>query len=393
MMVPVSETGVIEAVQGALAQKIPLVVRGGGTRSGLGRPVQAGQTLSLERLTGITLHEPAEMVVSALAGTSLRVVEETLAAKGQMLPFEPMDHRAIYGTTGEPTIGAIAAANVSGPRRVMVGACRDHLIGVRFVNGRGEIIKSGGRVMKNVTGLDLVKLQAGAHGTLGVLTEVTFKVLPLPDASATMVFDELSDSDAIAALSAALGSPFEVSGAAHWPAGIGGARAQTLLRLENFSASIDYRFNALAERLTRFGTPRRVDGVQSEALWRDSRDCLLLAVPRETALWRISLKPSDAPGFVARIRGKLRDAQVFYDWGGGLVWLATSPEADAGADLIRAELMRKGHATLVRAPDAIRATVPVFEPEAGPVAALSRRIKASFDPAGLINPGRMAVEV
>ena len=174
MMMPTTEAGVIEAVQGALAKKIPLLVKGGGTRVGLGRPVQAGETLSLEKLSGVTLHEPAEMVVSALAGTPLRVVEETLAAKGQMLPFEPMDHRAIYGSTGEPTIGAVAAANISGPRRVMVGACRDHLIGVRFVNGKGEIIKSGGRVMKNVTGLDLVKLQAGAHGTLGVLTEVTF---------------------------------------------------------------------------------------------------------------------------------------------------------------------------------------------------------------------------
>lgn len=393
MLTPGTEEAVAEAVRGAIAKKLPLVVKGGGTRAGLGRPVQAGETLSLEKLSGVTLHEPAEMVISALAGTPLHVVEETLASKGQMLPFEPMDHRAIFGTTGEPTIGAIVAANISGPRRVVVGACRDHLIGVRFVNGAGEIIKSGGRVMKNVTGLDLVKLQAGAHGTLGVLTEVTFKVLPRPEATATMAFDGLSDADAVAAMSAALGSPFEISGAAHLPAGIGDEKAQTLLRFENFSASIDYRFKALAEALTRFGAPRRIDGAASEKLWSEIRDCTLLATPRDAALWRLSVKPSDAPDVAAIIRGGLADTKYFFDWGGGLIWVATQPAKDAGASVIRAAVKGKGHATLVRAPDSIRIAVPVFEPEAAPVAALSRRIKASFDPAGLINPGRMVAEV
>jgi glycolate oxidase FAD binding subunit len=392
MLTPKSEEAVAEAVRGAIAKKLPLVLKGGGTRSGLGRPVQAGETLSLEKLSGVTLHEPAEMVISALAGTPLSMVEATLAAKGQMLPFEPMDHRTIFGTRGEPTIGAVVAANVSGPRRVVVGACRDHLIGVRFVNGAGEIIKSGGRVMKNVTGLDLVKLQAGAHGTLGVLTEVTFKVLPRPEASATMVFDGLEHTEAVGAMSAALGSPFEVSAAAHLPEGIAGETAQTLLRFENFTASIDYRFKALAQALKRFGNPRRIDGQASEKIWIDIRDCALLATPHEAALWRLSVKPSDAPGVADYIRKGLTDAKLFYDWGGGLIWLATASVKDAGATVIRAAVKGKGHATLVRASDSIRASVPVFEPEAAAVAALSRRIKSSFDPAGLINPGRMVAE-
>ncbi|MBN8533036.1 MAG: glycolate oxidase subunit GlcE [Rhizobiales bacterium] len=392
MLTPKTEEAVAEAVRGAIAKKLPLAIQGGGTRKGLGRPVQAGDMLSLEKLAGVTLHEPAEMVISALAGTPLSVVEKTLASKGQMLPFEPMDHRAIFGTSGEPTIGAVVAANVSGPRRVVVGACRDHLIGVRFVNGAGEIIKSGGRVMKNVTGLDLVKLQAGAHGTLGVLTEVTFKVLPRPEASASMVFDGLPDGEAVAAMSAALGSPFEVSGAAHLPAGVAGESAQTLLRFENFTASIDYRFKALAAMLKRFGNPRRIDGSASEKLWVDIRDCQLLATPRETALWRLSVKPSDAPRVADIIRNGLTDAKLFYDWGGGLIWLATASVKDAGATVIRAAVKGKGHATLVRASDSIRISVPVFEPESAPVAMLSRRIKSSFDPAGLINPGRMIAE-
>ncbi len=273
---PRNEDELAEIVREAEAQSAMLHVQGGGTRAGLGRPVNNGVVISTAGLSGVTLYEPAEMVISALAGTPLRVVEETLAEKGQMLPFEPMDHRAIYGTSGEPTIGGVVAANVSGPRRVVVGACRDHLIGVRFVNGRGEIIRSGGRVMKNVTGLDLVKLQAGAHGTLGILTEVTFKVLPRPETTATMLFKGLSESDAVAAMSAALGSPFEVSAAAHLPAGIGADASRTLLRFENFAASIDYRFPALAEKLKRFGTPKRIENAQSETLWASIRDCTCL---------------------------------------------------------------------------------------------------------------------
>lgn len=390
---PQSEDELVSLVAEANRNSASIAVQGGNTRAGLGRPRQNAVVVSTAGLQGVTLHEPAEMVISALAGTPLRVVEETLAAKGQMLPFEPMDHRALYGTSGEPTIGAVAAANVSGPRRVMVGACRDHLIGVRFVNGNAEVIKSGGRVMKNVTGLDLVKLQAGAHGTLGVLTEVTFKVLPRPETTATMVLDGLDDARAIAALSSALGSPFEVSAAAHLPAGIGGEKAQSLLRFENFAASIDYRFAALAELLKAYGPARRLDEAASLPLWAGIRDCGPFVEPRDAAIWRLSVKPSDAPGIVAKIRAGIPSLRHLFDWGGGLIWLSVPQGDDAGASVIRKALAGKGHATLVRASDAIRASVPVFEPEAAPIAALSKRIKASFDPGRIINPGRMAADV
>jgi glycolate oxidase FAD binding subunit len=389
MLTPTTEEAAAEAVRGAIARQVPLVIRGAGTRSGLGRPVQAGDTLSLAHLSGVTLHEPAEMVISARAGTPLRMVEETLAAKGQMLPFEPMDHRLIYGSSGEPTIGGVVAANVSGPRRVAVGAARDHLIGVRFVNGLGEIIKSGGRVMKNVTGLDLVKLQAGAHGTLGVLTEVTFKVIPRPEASLSLVFEGLADARAITVMAAGLGSPFEISGAAHLPAGLAGPVAQTVLRLENFVASLAYRVEALTQRLAEFGRPRVLEQADSETLWVQIRDVALLAEPRDTALWRLSIKTSEAPHLVQQLQAAHPAARVFYDWGGGLVWLALPAERDAGSTEIREAIAGKGHATLVRAPDAVRTSIAVFEPEAAPVAALTRRIKASFDPLRLINPGRM----
>ncbi|POR45659.1 FAD-binding protein [Bosea psychrotolerans] len=428
---PTTEAQACFVVKSVVASGIPLAIRGGGTRSGLGRPSQAASTLSSAGLTGITLYEPAEMVIGARAGTPLSLVQETLAERGQMLPFEPMDHRLLLGTEGEPTIGAVAAGNISGPRRINAGAARDSLIGIRLINGRGEAIKSGGRVMKNVTGLDLVKLVAGSFGTLGFLTEVVFRVLPKPERVVTLVWRGLPDEAAVALLSTALGSPFEPFAAAHLPAGIGArafssevdtgspatnakrlreenaskqgagaversnwigngsSEARTLLRLENFSASIDYRSAELAALLTAHGAPEMLEGADSEALWQDVRDAGFFAGTQE-AVWRLSLAPTNGPRATAAIANVLPQARWFYDWGGGLVWLAVPDADDAGAAAIRAAIRPLGgHATLVRAPDAIRASVPVFEPLAEPLLRVTAGIKTSFDPAGIFEPGRM----
>ena len=386
---PTTEAGVIAAVQAARAAGQPLRIVGGGTRSAIGRPVPAAASLSLAGLAGITLYEPAEMVIGARAGTPLADVEVALAAKGQMLPFEPMDHRPLLGSAGAPSIGAVAAMNISGPRRIAAGAARDSLIGVRFVNGLGEAIKSGGRVMKNVTGLDLVKLQSGACGTLGPLTEVIFKVLPRPETVRTLVLTGLADPEGVKALSLGLGTPFEVSGAAHLPAQ-GGAKARTLLRLEGFAASLDYRAPALAAALKGFGVASVLDEAESVALWRSVRDVTAAGFDGAAAVWRLSLKPSDAPGLVAAVGAAIGLSGHFFDWGGGLVWLAVPATGDAGAVVIRTAVARVGgHATLIRAPQAIRATVPSFQPEAAAIAALSAGIRRSVDPDGLFNPGLM----
>lgn len=386
---PDTEAEACERVRAAAARAERLRIVGGGTKADLGRPAQDEASLSSRGLTGVTLYEPAEMVIGARAGTPLSEVEGLLASRGQMLPFEPMDYRGIFGTAGEPTIGAVAAINNSGPRRINAGAARDSLIGVRFVNGKGEAIKSGGRVMKNVTGLDLVKLMAGAHGTLGLLTEVTFKVLPANERVATLVFAGLDDAKAIEALAAALGSPFEPTGAAHLPAGRGAGQARTLLRIEGFSDSIEYRLGELRRLLKRFGAPETVDGEEGAALWRGVRDAAPLAEPRSDALWRVSTAPSRGPALTAAVAARC-EARWFYDWGGGLIWLATSAAGDAGAGAVRGAVAAQGgHATLVRAPDAVRAAVPVFEPLSEPLMRVTAGIKAAHDPAAIFNPGRM----
>ncbi len=385
-LTPTSETELADAIHAANAARTLLAIEGGGTRAGLGRPAQSDQTLSLAKLSGITLYEPAELVIAAHAGTPLAEIEETLASRGQILAFEPGDARGLYGSTGAPTIGAVASCNISGPRRISHGAARDSFIGVRLVNGAGEIVKNGGRVMKNVTGLDLVKLSCGAHGTLGVMSEVTFKLLPRPETEATIVITGLADAAAIEMLSRGLGSPFEVSGAAHLPAGIGGSEARTLLRIENFAPSVTYRTQSLQ---TLLGAGDIVDTDASRAFWRDVAACAPFAHPDARALWRISTAPTRGPALAAQI-SRACDTRYFYDWGGGLIWLATPDEGDACAKLIRAATAAfGGHATLVRASVETRAAVDVFEPLAAPTMTLTKGIKAAFDPRGILNPGRM----
>ncbi|MEM6440012.1 MAG: FAD-binding protein [Pseudomonadota bacterium] len=375
-MTPRTEAELAEAVAGLTA---PVEVVGGGTRQGLGRPVQAGETLSTAGLCGVSLYEPGALTIVAGAGTPLAEVEAALSAEGQRLPFEPMDHRALLGSDGEPTIGGAVACNVSGPRRVQAGACRDSLIGVRFVDGSGRAIKNGGRVMKNVTGYDLVKLMAGSYGTLGVLSEVAFKVLPAPEAVAVLGLEELSDGSAIEAMTAALTSPFDVTGAAHLPG------ESTLVRIEGFAGSVEYRAGRLKDLLGRFGDVSVERSPEAAAAaWARVRD----AEPfhgAPGAVWRVHCRPSDAAG----IRAAVPDADAFYDWGGGLIWLRVDEAGDAGAAAVRAAAKGKGHATLVRASAATRAAVDVFEPEAGPLAAISAGLRAKFDPQGLLNPGRM----
>ena len=367
-LVPQSEAELAEMVRAAADAGEALAIRGGGTR-GIGGPV-AGTPLSLGGLRGVSLYEPGALTLVARAGTPVDEVEAILAAEGQRLPFEPWDGRVLHGANGVPTVGGLAATNASGPRRIEAGAARDSMIGVRFVDGSGEIVRNGGRVMKNVTGLDLVKLLAGSHGTLGILTEVAFKVLPASAETATLVFEGHDLATAGGAMRAALATPYGVSGAAH-------VAGRTLLRIEGFPASVAHRTEALAAALGRFG-PSRVEPGPGD--WAGVRDAAAFA-GRPGALWRISVRPTDGPPLAAR----LAPAEAMLDWAGGLVWALAPEEMD-----VRGRIGVPGHATLVRGSDEAKARWGVFPPEAPPVAALSAGLRARFDPKGILNPGLMA---
>jgi len=370
-MRPADEAELAEAVAGAVG---PLTVIGGGTRP-VGAPV-AGEALSVAGISGVELYEPGALTLVVRAGTPLEEVERVLAAEGQRLAFEPMDHRGLLGTEGVPTIGGAVAGNVSGPRRISVGACRDFMLGVRFVDGQGAVVKNGGRVMKNVTGYDLVKLLTGSRGTLGVLSEVSLKVLPVPETSGMLVLEGLDIARAVAAMARALGSPFEVTGAAHDP-----GAGRTLIRVEGFETQVAYRLERLAELLADFGAAgRESDPAAVAAAWAALRDVAPFhGVPGD--VWRISCKPSDAPELAARLEAE----GLLLDWGGGLIWARLPEGTDARARLGAFD----GHATLVRASEATRAALPVFPPEPAPLAALGRGLRARFDPRGILNPGLM----
>ncbi|HKS88322.1 MAG TPA: glycolate oxidase subunit GlcE [Stellaceae bacterium] len=383
-----------EAVAGALAAEEPVEIIGGGSKRGLGRPLQTPHTLDLSRLSGIRDYAPNELVLTAGAATPLAEIERALAEAGQMLAFEAPDWRRLLGSGGEPTLGGALACNLSGPRRLKAGAARDHFLGFRAVSGRGEIFKAGGKVVKNVTGYDLCKLMAGSYGTLAALEEVTVKVLPRPETEATVMLAGIAPEQAPAVMPAALGSPHEVSGAAFLPAGYGCVSPRSVvLRVEGPAPSVAYRREALRDALTAGVSEIFIDRGVSAGLWQAIGNAGPLAGAKDRAVWRVSVAPSRGAALAEAVARQL-DAEWFLDWGGGLVWLAVPEADDAGAAAIRAAIRGPdgngtGHATLVKASPALRRAVAVFEPQPAPLAALSRRVKEAFDPKHILNPGRM----
>jgi len=371
-MLPTTEEALADAVRAAEG---PLLVQGNGTKAAMLRPVQAAATLSTAQLSGITLYAPNELVMSARAGTKLSDIEAELAKAGQQMICEPPH---IHGEN--QTIGGIVATNLSGPRRVMGGAMRDHVLGVRAVNGSGEILQFGGRVLKNVTGLDVAKLLTGSFGTLAVMTEITFKVLPVSEATGTVVFKGLDATRAVAALSAGLGSPFSVSGAAYLP-----EQNTTALRIEEFATSVKYRTEKLAAQLKQFGPAEILGTDDSKILWRGIRDCAVLA--DAPAKWRLSVPPSAGPAVLAGLQKF--GVSGFLDWGGGLVNLAGAADEVTHQAVCNAAKAAGGVWWLMNAPEPLRAVVQVVPPETAALAAVRARVQASFDPRGIFNPGRL----
>jgi glycolate oxidase FAD binding subunit len=377
-----------------------LEVVGAGTKRGLGRPVEAPHILDASAFAGILAYEPEELVLTAGPATPFAELQKTLEGAQQMLAFEPGDWGPLLGgPAGRQTLGGVLACGLAGPRRIKQGTARDHLLGFHAVSGRGEEFKAGGRVVKNVTGYDLSKLMAGSYGTLAVLTEVTVKVVPRPEVTATLVLSGLDDLRAVAAMTLALNSPHEVGGAAHLPASVavgalpGATGGATLLRIEGPAPSVEARAAALRQELRDFGGAEVCGGDAASRVWRALADGDPFAREQTRAVWRVSVPPQAGPAVAAAVARTL-DAQVFYDWGGGLLWLAVAEALDGGAAAVRGATREAGgHATLIRAPAALRAQLPVFEPQPPALQALSARIKASFDPKRILNPGRMYREL
>jgi glycolate oxidase FAD binding subunit len=390
-----------DAICWALAQGKTLELIGHGSKRAIGRAAQWDATLDLSALKGVTLYEPEELVLSAKAGTPLHEIEALVAEKRQELAFEPMDYGPLLGgAAGAATIGGVIASNLSGPRRIKSGAARDHFLGFSAVSGRGETFKSGGRVVKNVTGYDLCKLIAGSWGTLAAMTDVTIKTLPRAETEQTIL---VLGGDAAAAskvMASAMGSYGDVSAAAHLPVTIAADVAETVsagsavtaLRLEGVTPSVAQRKSLLENLLAPLGALASLDEASSRALWRAIRDVAPFAAKGRRGgadIWRISTAPARGAE-IGRALVDKAGAEILYDWAGGLVWAALPRSDDAQAPLVHAAVAAAGgHATLIRAPTAVRAKVDVFAPEPAPLAALTQRVRKGFDPHGVLNPGRM----
>lgn len=375
MLEPESEKELVDIVTSARG---PFRIKGGGTRGIIEK--LPGETIETRGLNGIRLYDPGALTLVAGSGTPLSMIDEALAAHGQYLPFEPTDYRGLMDTTGDPTIGGVFASNNSGSRRIQTGAARDFLLGVRFVDGNGHIIKNGGRVMKNVTGYDLVKLMCGSFGTLGIITEVAMKVLPAPKTQATLIFDGLNDEQAVQVMSKALGSPFDVNGAVHFSSNTKSG-SSTLIRLEGFVESVRYRAGQLEKRLENFG-PSKIEGdfEKSTQMWKDVQN-LKEFNQVEGDVWRISTHPSTGPNIAA----KLNPDRTIFDWGGGLIW-ALVPQ---GTDVRKQLGGYSGHATLIRTSENRKTRQEIFEPQPKPLARISQGLRRKFDPREVFNVGLM----
>ena len=397
---PGSASELREIVEAAAAARETLAISGGGSKHGYGRPVEAMAIVDLRKIAGIVDYDPSELVLTARAATPMSEILGELRQQNQMLAFEPPDWAGLLMASGQPTLGGVIACNLAGPRRVRAGAARDHFLGFEAVNGRGEIWRGGGRVVKNVTGYDMSKLQAGALGTLSALTEITVRVVPRPETSCSVVLDGLEDDGAVRVMADGLNSPHEVSAAAHLPAAIASRAAiaafaatragVTLLRLEGHGPSVSFRADALARKL---GATRILDDADSRAIWSAIGSVQPLLSDSNRLIWRICTTPSQVAAARAEIGARLQSAEGYLDWGGGLFWLCLDPDEagmDAGAGVVRGVVAKLGgHATLLRAPQSLRRTVPVFDVPDAALAALTRRIKASFDPHAILNPGRL----
>ena len=367
----------IDQVRAAAASGTPICIRGGGSKDFYGGPL-IGEVLDTRLFSGITSYEPSELVVTARAGTPLAELEAALAEKGQCLPFEPPQYQFGHAIAATATVGGRVAAALSGPARATAGGVRDFMLGVQVLNGRAELLTFGGQVMKNVAGYDVSRLMAGSMGTLGVITEVSLKVLPVAPAQATLRF-HLDEATALRKLNEWAGQPLPLN-ASSWV--IDAGQPSVYLRLRGAVAAV----NAAIARLLKEVPGERVDSVQTSADWTAARDLRLPwfsdGFARGDDLWRLSVPQTTEP---------LNVGDTMIDWLGGQRWVW----APAG-DLQRAQKLRAaanaagGNATLfVAAHTDSKKSIAVFDPLKPPLDTIHHRLKAEFDPANIFGRHRL----
>ncbi|WP_242770861.1 FAD-binding protein [Sphingopyxis sp. YF1] len=364
-----------------------LRIRGGGTKDLVGRPLGREKVLDMRGFSGINSYEPAELVLTAGAGTPLHVIASALEAEQQVLGFDPFDHASLFGVEGTATIGGVLAANASGSRRLARGAARDHLLGFTAVSGRGELFVAGGRVVKNVTGYDLPKLMAGSWGRLAALVEVTLKTMPRPQVSTTVRVTGLGVNQSANLMAHALGTSTEIAAARHFPAPLawhctGAEHSVTDFLIEGFRESVEARCDHLVRFISDNVGERPVDMIGAETCdW--SAIGPNVALPFDQPLWRVSILPSRASACLEAL--ETLGASYWMDWAGGLLWVSVGDKSVRVREIATAF---GGHAMLLRAPDEVRERVAAFETSSAPLAALEGRVRRGFDPSGIFETGR-----
>ena len=395
---PSTREEIVEIVKNCYKKNIPLEISGLQSKNKIGRNFQSEKTLDLSNYKGIIDYKPEELYIKVKAGTSIKQIEDELKKNNQQLAFEPNDFGYLFkGESNSGSIGGVVACNFAGPRRFKVGSVRDHLLGFQGVNGKGETIKSGGTVVKNVTGYDLCKILSGSFGTLTILTEISIKVLPKPETSKTLIIKNPHIKKALGYLGLSLSSSTDPSGGAFYPDYFGKSfilndlthdGGLTGIRIEGPTNSVDQRIDRLSKELTLLNDEFSIlDPVQSEIFWTKTKN-LEVFKNSKSNLIRIVVPISETLQVIQKLKKK-DDTNYFLDWGGSLIWMAFEQINSKIIEEIK-EITKyhKGYYTLIKLEEDLKASADIFTID--PIKyKISEKIKKSFDPRRIFNPGKM----
>ncbi len=394
---PKTEQEIAEFVKFCHSKNIPIEIIGAGSKAKIGRNFQSEKILDLSDYSGIIKYEPEELYIKVKAGTPISEISQTLDKFNQQLAFEPNNFGYLFnGSDNSGTIGGVISTNFSGPRRFKVGSARDHVLGIRVINGRGEIVKSGGTVVKNVTGYDLSKIITGSYGTLAIISEISIKVLPKPSSIKTLIIHNAQLKKSLDYLNISLSSPADVSGGVFYPEyfkdqfslnDLTNKGPITAIRVEGVSSSIDKRLNSLKKELGLLNNEvNYLNDDQSKIFWQNTQE-LKVFNKTEKNIIRAVVPPSKTLNAINNLKKFF--SRYFIDWGGNLIWIEM--------EKINSEILKEfsrvienvgGYYTMLKLDDGLKASVDIFKIDHIKYN-LSEKLKNSFDPKRILNPGKM----